>query len=119
MYEVYSNLRSCIEDVEKGGSLDAHIALYALSHHDEVPELSIEELARACNTSPATISRFCRRVNGSSFRSFKEQVDDFNAWLQRETTEARAHKQIDIPWYFDIVERLRDQGLPGQCLRSS
>lgn len=47
MYEVYSNLRSCIEDVEKGGSLDAHIALYALSHHDEVPELSIEELARA------------------------------------------------------------------------
>ena len=104
MYEVYSNLRSCIEDVEKGGSLDAHIALYALSHHDEVPELSIEELARACNTSPATISRFCRRVNGSSFRSFKEQVDDFNAWLQRETTEARAHKQIDIPWYFDIVE---------------
>ena len=76
MYEVYSNLRSCIEDVEKGGSLDAHIALYALSHHDEVPELSIEELARACNTSPATISRFCRRVNGSSFRSFKEQVDD-------------------------------------------
>ena len=104
MYEVYSNLRSCIEDVEKGGSLDAHIALYALSHHDEVPELSIEELARACNTSPATISRFCRRVNGSSFRSFKEQVDDFNAWLQRETTETRAHKQIDIPWYFDIVE---------------
>lgn len=44
MYEVYSNLRSCIEDVEKGGSLDAHIALYALSHHDEIPELSIEEL---------------------------------------------------------------------------
>lgn len=29
MYEVYSNLRSCIEDVEKGGSLDArdHLAL--------------------------------------------------------------------------------------------
>ena len=40
MYEVYSNLRSCIEDVEKGGSLDAHIALYALSHHDEVPALN-------------------------------------------------------------------------------
>ena len=39
MYEVYSNLRSCIEDVEKGGSLDAHIALYALSHHDEVPRV--------------------------------------------------------------------------------
>ena len=43
MYEVYSNLRSCIEDVEKGGSLDAHIALYALSHHDEIVGLEQTE----------------------------------------------------------------------------
>lgn len=104
MYEVYSNLRTCVEDVEFGGSSDAHIALYVLSHHEEIPNLTIGELAAACNTSAASISRFCRRVNGSTFRSLKEQIDEFNAWLRSEPAQNRSHLKADVPWYFDTVE---------------
>ena len=104
MYEVYSNLKSCIEDIERGGSLDAHIALYILSHHEEVPGLSISEFAAACNTSPATISRFCRRVNDCDFRSLKDQIEEYNAWLRSEPARNRSHLKIDLPWYFDMVE---------------
>ena len=104
MYEVYSNLKSCIEDIERGGSLDAHIAIYILSHHEEIPELSIGELAAACNTSPATISRFCRRVNDCDFRSLKDQIEEYNAWLRSEPARNRSHLKIDLPWYFDMVE---------------
>ena len=104
MYEIYSNLRSCIEDMDRTGSLDAHIALYALEHHDEVPAMSIGELAQACSTSTASISRFCRRVNSSDFRGFKEQLIEYNAWLRSEPAANRARQTVDVPWYFDILE---------------
>lgn len=104
MYEVYSNLRSCIEDVEHGGGLDAHIALYILSNHEKIPSFSIGELAMACNTSAASISRFCRRVNNSNFRSLKEQIVEFNSWLDLEAADSKAHMSVDIPWFFDVVE---------------
>lgn len=123
MYEVYSNIRSRIEDMEHGGGLDAHIALYVLSNHDSIPNQSIKELAAACNTSPATISRFCRRVNGSGFRSFKEQIIEFNAWLSLEQANSKAHMRVDVPWFFDTVEgalyetrRLLDEKRLGQAV---
>lgn len=104
MYEVYSNLRACIEDMDRTGSLDAHIALYTLEHHDEVPNMSIGALAQACATSTASISRFCRRVNNSDFRGFKDQMVEYNAWLRSEPAASRARQTVDVPWYFDVVE---------------
>lgn len=104
MYKVYSNLRSCVEGIDNAGNMDAHIALYVLSHHEQIPQMSIRELADACNSSPATISRFCRRVNGSDYRSLKEQIVGYNAWLRSESSKAGAESKIDLPWYFDVLE---------------
>ena len=104
MYEIYSNLRACIEGIGQAGSMDSHIALYVLEHHEDIPCMSIGDLARACNTSSATISRFCRRVNGSDWRTFKDQMEEYGAWLRSDSATSRFHDRIDIPWYFDTLE---------------
>ena len=41
MYEIYSNLRACVEGIGQAGSMDSHIALYVLEHHEEVPQVAI------------------------------------------------------------------------------
>lgn len=104
MYEIYSNLRACVEGIGQAGSMDSHIALYVLEHHEEVPHMAIGDLARACNTSIATISRFCRRVNGSDWTTFKDQMEEYGAWLRSDSAASRFRDRIDIPWYFDTLE---------------
>ena len=104
MFEIYSNLRSCIEDVDRTGNLDACLALFILEHHDEIPDMSIRELANSCSTSPASVSRFCRRVNDSDYRELKDQMVEYNAWLRTEASDNRASQSIDVAWYFDIME---------------
>lgn len=104
MYEIYSNLRARVEGIGQAGSMDSHIALYVLEHHEDIPCMSIGDLARACNTSSATISRFCRRVNGSDWRTFKDQMEEYGAWLRSDSATSRFHDRIDIPWYFDTLE---------------
>ena len=104
MYKIYSNLRTCLENLDGDGGMDAHIALYVLTHHEDAAGMSIEEMAEACATSPASISRFCRRVNGSGFREFIDQLEEYNAWLRSESATSRQHEIVDIPWYFDTLE---------------
>lgn len=45
-----------------------------LEHIEEIPYLSINELADLCYTSPATLSRFCKALRFESFVNFKRQV---------------------------------------------
>lgn len=104
MYEVCSNLRSCVDTVDLPGAVDAHIALYVLRNHEQIPAMGIGEFAAACNLSPATVSRFCRRVNGTDFKTFKEQIDDYNAWLRSEPSIERSRERTDAQWYFDSLE---------------
>lgn len=53
------------------------IAKTILLYSNELPTMGIEELANLCFTSPATISRFCRRL---SFNSFIELKQAFQAY---------------------------------------
>lgn len=53
-------------------------SLYAFSdfvyhHFDEVKDLSIEELARRCALSPATVSRIVGKLGFESYRAFRDQ----------------------------------------------
>lgn len=48
------------------------IAHTILTNLDKIPNISINELADLCYTSPATISRFCKRINCRSFAEFKK-----------------------------------------------
>lgn len=45
-----------------------------LEHIDEIPDLSIGQVAELCFASPATISRLIRKLNFESFNEFKHEV---------------------------------------------
>ncbi|MEG0593429.1 MAG: hypothetical protein RR512_08930, partial [Coprobacillus sp.] len=50
------------------------IAHTVLTHLEKIPDISINDLADLCYTSPATISRFCKDLNCKSFANFKHEM---------------------------------------------
>lgn len=50
------------------------IAHTILTHLDKIPDISINDLADLCYTSPATISRFCKDLNCKNFANFKNEI---------------------------------------------
>lgn len=50
------------------------IAHTILTNLDRIPDISINDLADLCYTSPATISRFCKELNCKSFANFKREM---------------------------------------------
>lgn len=68
------------------------IAHTILMNLDKIPHISINELADLCYTSPATISRFCKKVNCRSFAEFKKGMA-----LSLEAAEDEIHfKEQDL-----------------------
>lgn len=47
------------------------IAEYCLSHRDEIPYLSISDLADACEVGDASVYRFCRSLKLDGYQEFK------------------------------------------------
>lgn len=84
MYSFFSNLKRCVEEITEYSSTDSYIAQYILHNHEIIPNMTIFDIAKACNTSPSTITRFCKRVNNSSFKELKEDVIVYNEFLQDE-----------------------------------
>ena len=50
------------------------IADYIMEHKKEVVDMTVAQLARASNTSDATVSRFCRRCGFKGFQSLKIEL---------------------------------------------
>ena len=50
------------------------IAHTILTYLEKIPDISINDLADLCYTSPATISRFCKDLNCKSFANFKHEI---------------------------------------------
>lgn len=64
------------------------IGSYILEHRYEVPSMSTEELASACNVSEATIVRFARTMGATGYRDFKISLSAANA--------VREHAGLDL-----------------------
>jgi len=60
------------------------IAKTILLHRSAIPYMGIEELARLCFTSPATISRFARRLGYASFADLKQTMSDHETYTKHE-----------------------------------
>lgn len=60
--------------IENGNRTDTskNLAEYILFHIQEIPEMSIYQLAEACYVSPASISRFCHKIGYPDFAELKE-----------------------------------------------
>ncbi|GBU10840.1 hypothetical protein AwErysi_04560 [Erysipelotrichaceae bacterium] len=74
-----------IMDTEKNSNhIYYHIAKTILTHLDTLPKMGIEELANLCYTSPATISRFCRKSSMKSFADLKSTIAHANRYTENE-----------------------------------
>lgn len=69
-------LYSLMSYVNVSSSQDMYytIAHTVLTHLDRFPNITINELADMCYTSPATISRFCKDLNCKNFAYFKREL---------------------------------------------
>lgn len=112
MYSFFSNLKKCVEEITESSSTDSHISQYILSNHEEIPNMSIFELAKCCNTSPSTITRFCQRINHSSFKQLKEDVTTYNEFLKNEVDnkcgdyeKINNNKNDILSNYFDVLNK--------------
>lgn len=52
-------------------STEVVIADYIVDHVDEIAEMSVYELASATDSSPATVSRFCKKIGFIGFQELK------------------------------------------------
>lgn len=62
-------LRQINGSVKKGNAYD--IAKALLEHYDDIPDLTIHELADACYISSASLSRFIRTIGFEQFSDFR------------------------------------------------
>lgn len=96
MYSFFSNLKKCRDNSDLYPSVEVVIANYILENHDFIPEISIKEFAKKCNTSISTVSRFCRRINDSDFKTLKEECRIYNSFLK----EKEVHRKNEKKNYF-------------------
>ena len=62
------------------------IASYLKNNLNQISEMKIEDLAKQCSTSIATISRFIRSLGYENYKAFREEGSLFNIEMQKMVT---------------------------------
>lgn len=90
-----------IQSCEHLTTADHALAQTILALQDGLSTLSIDDLARASNTSPAAVSRFCKKIGLSGFKDLKLEV----ARSEVKATDVEA-VDVDYPFLADDSPRL-------------
>ncbi|MFB4162450.1 MurR/RpiR family transcriptional regulator [Alteribacillus sp. JSM 102045] len=107
MYNFVAKLLNFIESSIDQASTDIVIAEYILKNVHQIPDMSIHELAHACHTSPATVTRFCRKFDNVSFKELKEYARTFNEFNSSEVDYQEIEKNVnhnEIANYFEHAQ---------------
>lgn len=90
--DVFTRILVWIDAQRGNNDVYYFIAITILKRHKDIIHMGIEELASICFTSPATISRFCRKLHFDNFISFKEELQIYQHYFEEEV-------QIDFSDY--------------------
>lgn len=99
---------------EPNDTVNYNIAYYLLNHAESMETMNIGELAKQCNVSKATVSRFCRELG---FESFYEMRADFGESIE-EGKISQVRDMTDRQFLADVSaygERMLDH-VPEQKL---
>lgn len=66
-------------------TVDSQISRFLWQNANQVDKLGIEAVAKACFTSPATVSRFCKKLDFNGFSDFK--IAFIDAWEESRQSE--------------------------------
>jgi preprotein translocase subunit SecA len=106
-FNILTSLLSIMNQNDES-NVDCVLAKYLLEHLDEIPRLSIYDLADACYVSRSSIHRFVRSCGYESFREFKkasvDEVSDKVAEAIREVIARRADVMVKQAW--PIIEQI-------------
>ncbi|WP_346200306.1 MurR/RpiR family transcriptional regulator [Caldifermentibacillus hisashii] len=84
MYNIMVKLLNIIDSYEDQSATEVLVADYILRNIENVPAMSIYQLAEACHTSPATISRFCKKLGDMSYKELKENCQSVREYQSNE-----------------------------------
>lgn len=73
--DIIYNLLSFVNTANRE-DMNYTIALTVIQHLNDIPKMSINELAEKCFTSIATISRFCKYFGLDSYIQFKQEIKE-------------------------------------------
>lgn len=112
MYNFLAKLLNFIESSTDHTNSDVIIAKFILRNVHDIPHMSIYEVAEACHTSPATITRFCKRFENISFKELKEYARSFIEFNVSEVLvqqiEQSIHDDILQGYYKELHESLAE-----------
>ncbi|MBP1045605.1 MurR/RpiR family transcriptional regulator [Enterococcus sp. BWM-S5] len=57
------------------------IAKHLIDHIDDFPDIYIEEIAYLSNTTPASVTKFCKRIGYSSFKEMRTDIGTYTEEL--------------------------------------
>lgn len=108
MYNFMAKLLNFIESSTDHTKSEIIISEYILGNVERIPYMTIYELAYACHTSPATITRFCKRFDNITFKELKEYARTFiefnyNEVRYEELEEQFEREHLDV--YFNELEK--------------
>ena len=92
--EEYTTLPCCVrlkEAMDTFSPMEQQVASFIMSFPAEIPDMSIEELAKACNTSVSSVVRLCKSANYNGYKDF----------LRVLSTDLVIHQSKDVT-YSDI-----------------
>lgn len=95
-------------------TLNYTIALTMIHNIKDIPNMTINKLADLCYTSPAAISRFCRKLGYSSLSEFKQHLStsisnhDKGFSKPRGLKAERSREDILNTMYSEITEELTE-----------
>lgn len=95
--------------------LDKQIVTYLLDHHHDISNSSIHELAKRIGVSPATLSRFTKKIGYASFQDFKLDAhqslvnqDSNNQTFFGNILESHSNKEILQTVFFNTINSLKN-----------
>ena len=111
-FNILTSLLSIMNQNDES-NVDCVLAKYLLEHLDEIPRLSIYDLADACYVSRSSIHRFVRSCGYESFREFKKASVDTDMHRRRfiqytDFTDYPVHLKYQTMQMMEDVTRIAD-----------
>jgi DNA-binding MurR/RpiR family transcriptional regulator len=107
MYNFIAKLLNFIESSTDHTKSEIVIAEYILKNVNDIPYMSIYQLAEACHTSPATITRFCRKFENITYKELKEYARTYIEFNYTEVDFQKLASKIDLDQVDQYFEKLQ------------
>ena len=103
-----SNIRIQLLNIinrEEPNSMNFIIAHYILKNLEEKKAISTKELAKECNVSKSSISRFCRKLGYEDFLELQYAIASYHSFEQKQFADLNGDNTVELVQnYFQSIQ---------------